>query len=79
MPLVSPEGRFSLCVLLLLIWLAVPHVPLGVDVLSGGERIDVEVVTAEGFEHIQAFRDARAVQELIERALDLLNVMGAVP
>lgn len=43
MRLITPEGRFSLSVLLLSIWLAVPHVPVSVDLMGSGVGIELQI------------------------------------
>ena len=50
--------------------IALPHVAVGVDVAGGRLRVQLPVVAAEGFEEGEALRNARVIQQLVQRALD---------
>ena len=47
------------------------------NIAGSGDRIDVVVVTAEGFEKVEPFGNARAVQQAVECLLDFLHIPGA--
>lgn len=55
------------------IGLGVPHFPIGLDVGGGIGEIDSVVMAAEGFEEGEAFRDAGAIEEVVEGVFDLAD------